>query len=642
MKHKLILLLPVICLYSILADAKVKLPTVFSDGMVLQRERPIKVWGTAEPGEEVTVRLKKAKSLTTADADGKWQVELPAMKAGGPYELDVNEIKLRDVLIGDLWLCSGQSNMELTVGRVTDMFADEIATYENPMIRYVKTPYGNDLHEEKEDISQMNWKPLTKENALSFSALAYFFAKEMFNETDVPVGIVNSSWGGSSIEAWMSEDALRAFPRNLRERDIYNSDEYRELCNKAGNMMSKFWNTALYRDDEGLHAPVAWYSSELDDSDWETVDMFSSALGTKNSYPVCGSHWFRQKVRLTPQQSGKDAVLRLGCMVDADSVFVNGTFVGTTAYQYPPRIYKVPASVLHPGENTVIIRLISYGGRPSFVPDKPYCLAQDADTVYLSRQWKYKLGCEMPALKGNISFQNIPTGMYNSMISPLRNLSFKGVLWYQGETNTGRPYEYESLLTSMIKDWREKFADNNLPFFIIQLPDFMRSHTFPVESNWAAMREAQRRAAMALPNTALAVALGLGEWNDIHPLNKKELARRIALLVKKNVYGHRNIVASGPVCTSMIVENGKVLLSFQDGTDDLLPTESLKGFAVAGTDGVFHWAEAVIENKKVVLSCPKVPSPVRVRYAWDDNPKDANLKNRTGLPAVPFQMRLDE
>ncbi|MCD8237669.1 MAG: sialate O-acetylesterase [Prevotellaceae bacterium] len=642
MKYKLILLLTVICLYSILADAKVKLPAIFSDGMVLQREHPIKIWGAAEPGEEVTVKLKKVKCKVTADAEGKWRVELPAMKAGGPFELEINETKLSNILIGNLWLCSGQSNMELTVGRVTDMFAEEISTYENPMIRYVKTPYGNDLHEEKDDILRMDWKPLTKDNALSFSALAYFFAKEMFKETNVPVGIINSSWGGSSIEAWMSEDALRDFPRNLRERDIYNSDEYRDLCNKAENMMSGFWNTTLYRDDEGLHSSIAWYCSELDDSNWETVDMFSSALGTKNGYSVSGSHWFRQTVHLTPLQSDKDAVLRLGCMVDADSVFVNGTFVGTTSYQYPPRIYKVPASVLRPGGNTVSIRLISYGGRPSFVPDKPYCLIQNTDTIYLSRQWKYKLGCEMPGKKGGVSFQNIPTGMYNSMISPLRNLSFKGVLWYQGESNTGCPYEYESLLTAMIRDWHEKLADKNLPFFIVQLPDFMRSHNIPVESNWAALREAQRQVTLKVPNTALAVALGLGEWNDIHPLNKKELAKRISLLVKKMIYGHHEIVANGPICTSMVVEEGKVTLSFEDGTDDLFPVKQLKGFAVAGIDGVYHWAETTIENKKVVLSCQNVPFPTKVRYAWDDNPKDANLKNRAGLPAAPFQIELDK
>ncbi|EKU91285.1 sialate O-acetylesterase [Bacteroides oleiciplenus] len=641
MNYKSVLLVTVACLCSMLAEAKVKLPSVLSDGMVLQRERPIKIWGTADANEDVVVTFKKKKYTTKAGENGKWQVELPAMKAGGPYEMAVNDMLVKDILIGDVWLCSGQSNMELTVARVADMFGKETAVYENPMIRYVKTPYGNDLHGPKEDISQMNWTSLAPEVAQSYAALPYFFAIEMYNETKVPVGIINSSWGGSAIEAWMSEDALQAFPKYLRERDLYNSDEYKALVNKAGGMMSRFWNLSLYKGDEGLHAPVKWYEPGLDDSDWETVNMFSYQLGDRNGYPVSGSHWFRQHIRLTSAQADKDAILRLGCMVNADSVYVNGVFVGTTSYQYPPRIYKVPASVLRSGENLVTVRLINSGGRPSFVKDKPYCLAIDGDTVRLTEQWKYKLGCEMPAGRGGVSFQNIPTGMYNSMISPLRNLTFKGALWYQGESNAGRPNEYEALLSAMLKDWREKLTDENLPFFIMQLPNFMQTHQQPVESGWAGMREAQRQVTLKLPETSLVVAIDLGEWNDIHPLNKKELARRIALQVKKKVYGHEEIVHSGPLCTAASVEDGKVILSFEKGTDDLMPVNELKGFALAGKDGRFRWAEATIEGHKVIVRSKDIPQPVKVRYAWDDNPREANLKNKAGLPASPFQMVLN-
>ena len=572
MKYRFALLIVLACICSVLAEAKVKLPSVLSDGMVLQRERPIKIWGTADPGENVVVTFKKKKYTAVADENGKWLVTLPAMKAGGPYELTVNEMTVKDILIGDVWLCSGQSNMELTVARVADMFGRETATYENSMVRYVKTPYGNDLHGPKEDISQMNWTALNPQVAQSYAALPYFFAIEMYNETKVPVGIINSSWGGSSIEAWMSEDALQAFPKNLRERDIYNSDEYKALMNKAGGMMSRFWSLSLYKGDEGLHAPVKWYEPELNDSDWEEVNMFSYQLGSKDGYPVSGSHWFRQNIRLTAEQADKDAILRLGCMVNADSVYVNGVFVGTTSYQYPPRIYKVPASVLKAGENLVTVRLINSGGRPSFVKGKPYCMAIDGDTVRLSEQWKYRLGCEMPAGRGGVSFQNIPTGMQ------------------------------------------------------------------PVESGWAGMREAQRQVTLKLPNTSLVVAIDLGEWNDIHPLNKKELARRVALQVKKKVYGHKDIVHSGPLCTAAAIEGGKVILSFEAGTDDLMPVAQLKGFALAGTDGRYKWAEATVEGNKVIVWSEGIAQPTKVRYAWDDNPQEANLKNKAGLPASPFQM----
>lgn len=642
MKYKLVLLISVAFAASLLAEAKVNLPAVISDGMVLQRERPIKIWGTADPGENVVVTFKKKKYSASADENGKWHVMLPSMKAGGPYEMEVNDLSVKNILIGDVWLCSGQSNMELTIARVTDKFRKETESYANPMIRYVKTPYGNDLHGPKEDVSSMAWTSLTPESALNYSALPYFFAREMYDETKVPVGIINSSWGGSAIEAWMSEDALQDFPKNLRERDLFNSDEYKELINKSNAMMSRYWDASLYKGDKGLHASIPWYKRELDDSDWQTVDIFSPAWGMKNGYLVNGSHWFRQNLRLSVDQANKDAVLRLGCIVDADSVFVNGTFVGTVSYQYPPRIYKVPARVLRAGDNQVTVRLISYGGRPGFVQDKLYCMAIDGDTVNLSRQWKYKLGCEMPARKGGVSFQNIPTGMYNSMISPLRNLSFKGVLWYQGETNSGRPNEYEALLIAMINDWREKLNDKDLPVFIMQLPNFMQSHSQPVESGWAGLREAQRQAALKLSNAALTVNIDLGEWNDIHPLNKKEVARRTALLVKKNIYGHKDIVCSGPMVTGMRVEGNKAILSFEPGTDHFMPVDKLKGFAIAGEDGRFHWAEAAIEGNKVVVWSKDITHPVKVRYAWDDNPDYANLKNKAGLPASPFQMVSDK
>ena len=407
MKYKLALVMSAFCAFSVWTEAKVKLPAILSDGMVLQRERSVKIWGNADKGESVTVVFKKKKFSTVAGEDGKWLVELPPMKAGGPFEMIVNDIRLKNILVGDVWLCSGQSNMELTVGRVTDKFAEEIARDENPMIRYVKIPLGNDLHGPKDDLPGTDWMSLTEETAPSFSALAYFFAKEMYRETQVPVGIVNSSWGGSSVEAWMSEEALQKFPRQLHERDLFNSDEYRELCNRSGQMMNRFWDAALYKGDQGLHDGICWNRPELDDTDWQTVDTFSKEWGRKNGYPVSGSHWFRQKVNVSAEQAGKDAVLRLGCMVDADSVFVNGTFVGNTFYQYPPRIYRVPASLLKPGENLVTVRLINYGGAASFVPDKPYCLVWRTDTVHLSSRWKYQLGCEMPARTNSVSFQNI-------------------------------------------------------------------------------------------------------------------------------------------------------------------------------------------------------------------------------------------
>ncbi len=636
---KRILLITLALIMLICAKAEVKLPAVLSNGMVLQREQPIQIWGTADANEAVNITFNKHKVAVKADQNGKWTATLPACKAGGPYELIVNHLIIKDVLVGDVWLCSGQSNMELPINRVTDLYREETEMYENNNIRYVKTPYGNDVKGPQEDISKMEWKALTKETAPGFSALAYFFAKEMYNKTKVPVGIINSSWGGSTIEAWMSEEALKDFPRNLLERDIFSSDEYRKLVNQSSSMMNAFWDRSLYKGDKGLHDSFCWYKTEFDDSNWASIDMFSSGWSINKGYPINGSHWFRQAVELSPTQI-KDGVLRVGCIVDADSVFVNGTFVGTTAYQYPPRIYKVPASILKAGKNIITVRLISYGGRPSFVKDKPYCFILGGDSIKLSSQWKYKLGCEMPTRVNGVSFQNVPTGMYNSMISPLSKLQFKGVLWYQGESNTGRSHEYEALLSSMIIDWRSKLNNSTLPFFIIQLPNFMQTHTYPSESGWAQLREAQRLVTTKLPNTALVVGLGLGEWNDIHPLNKKELAKRVALQADRLAYNQEKNVSSGPVCISAKLEDGKIALTFQKGTDDFLPVDSLEGFAIADKDGRYQWAKAQISGNKILIWNENIANPTMIRYAWDDNPK-GNLRNKTGLPASPFQIKVE-
>ena len=649
MKYRFTLLIVLACICSVLAEAKVKLPSVLSDGMVLQRERPIKIWGTADPGENVVVTFKKKKYTAVADENGKWLVTLPAMKAGGPYELTVNEVTVKDILIGDVWLCSGQSNMELTVARVADMFGKETATYENSMVRYVKTPYGNDLHGPKEDISQMNWTALNPQVAQSYAALPYFFAIEMYNETKVPVGIINSSWGGSSIEAWMSEDALQAFPKNLRERDIYNSDEYKALMNKAGGMMSRFWNLSLYKGDEGLHAPVKWYEPELNDSDWEEVNMFSYQLGSKDGYPVSGSHWFRQNIPLAAEQADKDAILRLGCMVNADSVYVNGVFVGTTSYQYPPRIYKVPASVLKAGENLVTVRLINSGGRPSFVKGKPYCMAIDGDTVRLSEQWKYRLGCEMPAGRGGVSFQNIPTGMYNSMISPLRNLTFKGALWYQGESNTGDyAMRYGDELKAMIELWRGKWHQPDMPFLIVQLPKFGIDAI--EDGGWPLIREQEWRVADELEHVAAVVTLDAGESNDLHPHDKKTIADRAFNVAMDFVYGQQ--AQPQPVVETAEADDGLLRMHcvWRNSMGEQMQSQNrhlmtLDGDVPREIDFLWHdcatsvRAEAWLDGCDIVARIPS-RMPDEVRYAWSNSPESGLICDGDGVLLPPFHLPL--
>ncbi len=542
-------------------EAKVKLPALISDGMVLQREQPVKLWGTADAGETVEVKfLKKsvknegkvslpaamkgsklkASYTAVADESGQWNIVLPPLKAGGPYLLQVNDIELKDILIGDVWLCSGQSNMELPVNRVTDMFADEIRSYNNDRIRHIIVPKVYNFHAPQDDMPQTSWKPLTQENVMDFSALAYFYAKALYEKTGVPVGLINSSWGGTPVEAWISEEGLKEFPLYINDKRQYEDDAYCDHIKKVEGESFYRWNLALYKGDPGLHEAKPWYAADYDDSGWKSVEMFSAEWGSNGLNPIGGSHWFRKEVEIPQSWNGKEAVLRLGCIVDADSVYVNGQFVGTTSYQYPPRIYRIPAGLLKAGKNNVTIRLISNGGYPQFVKEKPYkiiCTPTEGkqEEVSLEGNWKYRLGAPMPNAPSMMFFCYKPVCLYNAMISPLRNYSIRGAIWYQGESNVSRRNEYTALLTAMIADWRRTFQNEELPFYIVELADFLSKDDIGGRKAWAEMRQEQAKAAQSNSHATLIKNSDLGEWNDIHPLDKKTLGGRVADAVWKDM-----------------------------------------------------------------------------------------------------------
>ena len=509
-------------------DAKVKLPALISDGMVLQREQPVKIWGTADAGESVSVTFMKKKYAATADNNGHWSVTLPSMKAGGPYLMRINDIKLNDILIGDVWLCSGQSNMELPVSRVTDMFATEINEYSNERIRQIIIPKVYNFHAPQETLSATSWKPMTQENVMNFSALAYFFAKEMYEKTKVPVGIINSSWGGTPIEAWISEEGLKEFPIYINDKRLYEDDAYCAHIKKLEGESFYRWNLSLYRSDAGLHEKTPWYASNYDDSNWQTVNMFSRTWGNDGLNPIAGSHWLRQNVEIPQTWNNKEVTLRLGCIIDADSVYVNGTFAGTTGYQYPPRIYRIPAGILKPGVNNITVRIISNGGQPEFVQEKPYKLICDDESINLKEEWKYRLGTPMPSAPNMMFFCYKPVCLYNTMIAPLQHYTLRGTVWYQGESNVSRRNEYATLLTAMMADWRRTFSQPELPFYIVELADYLSKEDISGRKAWAEMRLEQAKAAQTTPNAFLIRNNDLGEWNDIHPLDKKTLGKRVA------------------------------------------------------------------------------------------------------------------
>jgi sialate O-acetylesterase len=622
-------------------SAEVRLPRLVSDGMILQRDVPVGLWGWADPGETVIVRFGKNTCSAVAGSEGTWAVQLPAQEAGGPHSISIlasNTLTINNILFGDVWLCSGQSNMETPVSRVTTLFGSEINSYSNPHIRYVKIPTVYNFHGTQTDVEPCRWTDVTPESAQGFAALPYFFAREMYEKTRVPVGIINSSVGGSPVEAWIGEEALQDYPALLNDMRICRSDEFIAEMQRLAPLPGRRWNEILNQQDKGLNE--GWASPGFDDSAWTGVDLFDTAWGRNGFRPRNGAHWFRKEIILPAGMENREAMLYMGRIVDADFVYVNGELAGATGYQYPPRNYSLKAGMLKAGRNRIAVRLISQGGIPGFVKEKTYAIVAGGQEISLEGEWKYRLGVEMPSVPGGgIAFQNKPTGLYNAMIAPLRHFSFRGVIWYQGESNTYNYGEYYGLMSALISQWRGLWKEGeSLPFFVVQLPNYMAPAVVQQNSSWAELRDVQLKLSQTVPNTHLAVAIDLGEANDIHPLNKKDLARRIALQARRVVYGE-TLVSEGPVFESFGREGDKLILSFREGTDDLEPAAGLKGFAIAGDDGIFHPAEAVVRENKVVVWRDGIARPQAVCYAWADNPEGADLRNRQGLPASPFRAR---
>ncbi len=651
MKLKVKILVSTLCCYVLMisqaAFCQVRLPLLISDGMVLQRDADVKIWGWASAGEKVTINFNDKTYNAVAGTDGKWAVSLSALTAGGPYDMEINatnHITLKNILIGDVWICSGQSNMVLPMDRVKYRYQDVIARSENPSIRQFIVPDGYDFKTQQEDLKSGTWKSANTQTVLNFTAIGYFFAKELFEKYHVPIGLIKASLGGSPVQAWMSEDALKDFPEYLATAEKFKDSTYLNQIANRDKAVSDSWYSRLQQKDKGLvrqrRNQHPWFDTNYDASQWPAMNVpgywADHELGLVN-----GVVWFRKEFDVPASMTVKSTRLWLGRVVDGDTTYVNGKIVGSVSYQYPPRIYDVPANLLKEGKNIIVVRVINNLGRGGFVLDKPYQLTAAGQTIDLKGQWQYKLGATMEPLPAKTFIEWQPLGLYNAMIAPLLNYKIKGAIWYQGESNTAKPFEYQKLLTAMIADWRQKWNEPDFPFLYVQLANFMEVKDQPCESNWAELREAQLKT-LAAANTAMAVAIDLGEWNDIHPLNKEDVGKRLALAARKLAYGDEKVVYSGPIYQSMKIEGNKIILTFTHIGGGLVVQggSELKYFAIVGADKKFVWAKAKIEGNKIVAWSDKVTNPVAVRYAWADNPEGANLYNKEGLPASSF--RTDE
>jgi sialate O-acetylesterase len=624
------------------ASAQVRLPRLVSNGMVLQREQPVRIWGWAKPGEAVSVAFQGKTYRATTGADGQWRVALPAMKAGGPYEMKIdasNHLVLKDVLFGDVWYCAGQSNMELPMRRVRDKYPQEVATANNPRIRQFDVPMRYAFNGPKADVTGGSWVALSPETVLNFSAVGYFFAKEINAKYQVPVGLIKVAVGGSPAEAWLSADALKQFPKYEQQAAPYRDSAAVASIKQRESAAVSDWYKRLHQADQG-EAPgqPKWSSPSYDASAWPTMNVPGYWADQTPLGMVNGVLWFRKEVEVPASMVGQAGRLELGTLVDADSTYINGQLVGTTAYQYPPRKYDFGPGVLKAGKNVITVRLISNGGRGGFTKEKTYQLTAGGQALDLRGPWQYKLGGTMTPTPGTTTFQYQPGGLYNGLVAPALPYAIKGVLWYQGESNVGHPADYYALTSTLVKDWRSHFQRPELPFLYVQLANINAAKKEPGESNQALVRDAQRRL-LALPHTGMAVISDVGEWNDIHPLDKQTVGHRLALAAEKVAYGDAKVVASGPLYQTLKTTGNKTTLTFAGVGSGLEAKGSgpLGGFTVAGADHKFVPAQARIEGTKVVVWSDQVAAPVAVRYGWADNPEGANLYNKEGLPTSTFR-----
>jgi sialate O-acetylesterase len=624
--------------------ADIRLPHLICDGIVLQRNTNARIWGWADAGEKITINFLDKTYSTVAGADGKWIITLDKCEAGGPYKMEIsgkNKIIINDILFGDVWFCSGQSNMETPISRLEDKYPEEIATSENPFIREFAVPRSYDFKSPQEDVPAAKWESANPQSIKNFSAVAYFFARDLYDKYKVPIGILRSAVGGSPAEAWISEDALKEFPHYLQIAEKYKDDDFVKKITGEDKTKLDAWYENLWKEDKGLHEEKIWHDINYDASSWGKINL--PAFWEDEGLPeIDGVVWFRKEIDISASMIGKPAKLYLGRIVDADSAFVNGKFVGNITYQYPPRKYEVPSDLLKEGKNIIVVRVVNNRNKGGFIKDKPYLLKAGSEEIDLKGKWQYKIGAKVEPIPLTSSPpQYMPLGLFNGMVAPFLNYDFKAFVWYQGEANANRAKEYQKLLPALINNWRQKWDKKDLPFLFVQLPNYMKVKEQPSESEWAEQREAQFKT-LSVANTAMAVAIDLGEWNDIHPLNKKDVGYRLALAAMNLVYGEKNIVASGPLYNSAKIEGNRIIVLFSNIGGGLIAKGggALKYFAVAGADKKFIWANAKIESDKVIVWSEQITEPKYVRYAWADNPDGANLYNEEGLPASPF--RTDE
>lgn len=636
---KFLLVLLLFTNYTVFAN--IKLPSLVGDRMVLQRNTVLKIWGWADRNEKVTVSFLNQQKQTRSDKNGKWMIELEPATEGGPFTMTIkgnNTITLNDILVGDVWVCGGQSNMGWKLSWSVNNAVQEIANADYPSIRlfYVKELLSYKVEEDV--VTDNGWELCSPSTVPMFSAVAYFFGRELYQKYKIPIGLISSNSGGTPAEAWMSAAALKKVPN-------YN-EAYQELEKLSPPELEKRfekslhdWSAKTIKDDQG-YVSKKWYDEDLDTKQWQVMKLPTVWEGTVLTDYV-GSIWYRKNINISQEEAGKDFTLVLGHPDDMDTTWFNGVKIGGM-YGSKIREYKVPGSLLKAGKNTITTRIVNFGGDGG-LSGKPEEMRIEIGgrKIDLSGDWLYRSGdggkytAGWPPRAPNENMSEL-TVLYNAMIAPLKNYKIKGVIFYQGEANVRRADEYNALFTSLINDWRANW-NYQFPFVFAQLSTIMAPPLQPEESKWAELREAQLKA-LSEPLTAMAVTIDIGS-KDVHARNKQDVGKRLAMAAQKVAYNEA-IIYSGPIYESMQIEDNKIRLKFIHTGSGLYAKDKygyLKGFAIAGADKKFVWARAYIDGNTVIVNNDSIVNPVAVRYGWAANPEDVNLYNKEGLPASPFR-----
>ncbi|MEJ5995727.1 sialate O-acetylesterase [Pedobacter sp. Du54] len=644
MKKNLILLLFV--LYASTAFAKVKLPSFFTNNMVLQQQTNAAIWGAASAGKSVTLHTSWDNRTYTATTTGKgeWKISVSTPKYGGPFRITISDgetLVLENVLIGEVWLCSGQSNMEMPLagwGKINN-YQQEIkdATYPNiRLLQVIHVPSKLPLDDVK--VTNGGWTPCSSETVAEFSSTAYFFAREIYQKTKIPIGLIHTSWGGTVAEAWISAKTLKT-----------NSDFSEETLSIAKSGLSEFgksegenivnWQQSMLQNDRGYqNGSYTWLNRSVDDNKWKTIPMPSQ--WEKSVLPnFDGVVYIRKKIILPENWSNKALTLNLGALDDQDITYFDGEKIGETLTANTNRTYQIPANKVTAGEHTIAVRIFDsggWGGSPSEAKAMNIAVSKD-EVISIAGDWKYNVGLNLKTIGPSpqiIQNVNKPTLLYNGMIHPFIQFAIKGVIWYQGESNASRAHQYRTLFPSLIRDWRNLWKIGDFPFYFVQLANFKSVEKEPIPSDWAELRDAQL-GTLSLQNTGMAVTIDIGNDKDIHPKNKQDVGKRLAFIALAKTYGMK-IPFSGPSYLAMKKESDAIRLTFKYADGLTTNGAPLQGFSIAGADQKFYWANAEIEGNTIIVKSKEVAHPVAVRYAWANNP-NATLYNASGLPASPFR-----